>query len=429
MTRPTVSYRLLLQRPAIAPLLGAAMVGRLAAGMVPFGAVAMFTTGGQPTYAGLAFATVLLVSAFTGPWRGRLTDRHSARTMLPVFAIAFTGLVSIAAALSTVAPALCLMALAVAAALAPPASAVLRTAWTAIAESAQENRALHSLDSVLEEATFVASPLLTSAAWALAGARWALVAGGAAALIGTALVLVSARRAGGRVRAAFVDKRCESSPLRTAPPPRFRSLLLTRDGVALLAPMFGLGIAMGAVAVVLPAWAGQYTTAEMSGVVLAVISAGGVLAGLVFGAVHFPGTPWAQYVTAAAVVTCGTALIAGTSHVAVTFLAATLIGLGMTPMFVVAFLLVGRVIPADRHTEANAALGSAYNLGSGGAAAAAGALLATTTTPVILILAATTTALTALAVALRSFRRVTALVSDPGRDPVHGDHSAARDPA
>jgi MFS family permease len=183
-------------------LLAAAMIGRLASGMVPFGAVAVFTTRGQPGYAGVAFAVFLVFAGVSGPWRGRLVDSHGAGRVLPILAALFAALVC-AAALTAAVPVLSLAALAGSAILVPPSGATLRTVWTAIATAPDENRALHSLDSVLEEVTFVISPLLTSLFWAALSPVWALIAGAATAVAGVALLLLAAVHAGEHVWHVF----------------------------------------------------------------------------------------------------------------------------------------------------------------------------------------------------------------------------------
>ncbi|MFN8074147.1 MAG: MFS transporter [Kineosporiaceae bacterium] len=404
MTHESVTYGRILRRRGLSGLLLAAVLGRLAAGVVPFGAVAMFTEADSPSLAGVAFASFLLVGAFTGPARGRLVDRRGAATMLPIMAVAFGGLILLGALVADVAPIAALIALGLSPAAAPPSSAVLRSTWTAIAATREENRALHSLDSVLEEAGFVVSPLLTAGIWAVAGPRWAVAVGAGAALVGTALLLTFARASGGLVWETF-EKRSPTAGVRAeGRSGGRRGVVFTRGGAALLAPMSGLGIAMGTAAVVLPAWAEHHSAPEVSGVILAVISLGGVAAGLLFGRVKQPRvTARSQYALALVAVASGTAVMGLSTGFPGAVAGALVLGAGMTPMFIVGYLLVGEMIEAGRHTEANAALGSAYNIGSGGAAAAAGALLSIADERVIL-LGAAALSLTAL-VAVMAWHR------------------------
>jgi MFS family permease len=419
------TYRALLRRPGIVGLLTSAMIGRLASGMVPFGAVAAFTDQGRPALAGFAFAIFLIGVALTGPWRGRLVDRRGAGAVLPGLSVAFTVLVIIAAATLGRLPVMALAALGLAACLAPPNSAVLRSVWTATARTDDENRALHSLDSVLEEVVFVISPLLTSAIWVTAGSRWALVVGAVAALAGTGLLVTVARTAGNHVWDVFQGHGSppDQQPGATSsnrPRGNRAGIVRSRGGLALLLPMAGLGVALGATAVALPSWAKAHDSAAFSGVLLAVISAAGVLTGLFYGVRRVPGSRWQQYSGAVLVTALGVAVIALAHAPALAVLGTILVGAGMTPMFVVAYLLVGDAVPQAQRTEANAALGSAYNLGSGAAAAAVGTMMVATSVPTALIAAAALTALTALAAILRPETTNTPATDDltePDHDP------------
>lgn len=143
-------------------LLAAAALARLAGGMVPFGAVALFSQRHDFGAAGAALAASLIATSLTAPQRGRLVDRFSPRTVLPLMALGFAAAVCLAAlAAGGHAPiALPVTLLALASALAPPTTAVLRTIWSVIATDDREASAFHALDSVLEEITFTVSPLL-----------------------------------------------------------------------------------------------------------------------------------------------------------------------------------------------------------------------------------------------------------------------------
>jgi MFS family permease len=390
MTTPQTraTYSGILRRRGLAGLLGAAMIGRLTSGMVPFGAVALYSDQQRYTAAGLAFATFLIAGALTGPWRGRLVDRHSAVRVLPALTIPFVGLVTVAALTSSLPWAIISIAgFGLAAALSPPGGAVLRTVWTAISLTEDEKKALHSLDSVLEELTFVISPLVVSAIWVTASPRLATTIGGMTAAVSITLLILFAKVAGTGVWQAFTHL----APTAADPvvgdgvPKARRSLVRERNGIALLAPMAGLGLALGVVGVLMPAWAAQHYRPELSGVLLSVISAGGTLSGLVYGKVSLKPSRWVQYAAAGTLVAAGVITLAATQLLAVGLLATLIIGIGMTPMFIIGYLLVGDAVPRARLTETNSALRSAYNIGSGGGAASIGLLVTLTSIPLSLL--------------------------------------------
>ncbi|TDU02352.1 putative MFS family arabinose efflux permease [Streptomyces sp. 846.5] len=374
------TYRALLADRRISSIIAAVTIGRLAAGMVPFGMIAVFTSEHRLGWAGAAFAAFLIGAALSGPYKGALIDRFGALRLLLPMASAFAAAASAAALLARsgqmVLYPVALVLTAASAAVAPPNSATLRTVWTAIARNDAENTRLHSLDSVVEEATFVVAPLLTSGIWLLVGAVWAVVTGGLCALVGTLWfsrtihltgadgVLHGTSRSGVNTEAKDEDKRP-------------RGVLLSRNGLAVLAPMAALGLAMGALSVGYPAWALAHAHVQLAGVLMALDSVGGIVAGLVYG--RLPGEQpqlWRRYFGAVLILVAGVVLVAVSTDLPLVMLASLLVGASLTPMYIIAFVLVGAAFPKDRHTMVNAAIGSAYNLGSGCAALAAGALLA-----------------------------------------------------
>lgn len=415
MTEPAApSFLALLRDGRIVSVIAAVTIGRLAAGMVPFGMIAVYTSRHELGWAGASFAAFLIGAAVFGPYKGALVDRFGARRLLVPMAVAFAVAATGAALLAQgghvalYVPALVLTGLA--AVLAPPNSAVLRTVWTEVARSDVENTRLHSLDSVVEEATFVVAPLLTSGIWLVVGAYWAVIVGGLCALVGTVWFRGLIHRLGADRVATGNRNRAGGGP-----GPGTRTVLLSRNGAAVLVPMLALGVAMGALSVGYPAWALQRSHAELAGVLVALDSVGGILAGLVYG--HLPGRRprlWLRYFGAILILGAGVIVVGFSTNVPTVVLGSLLVGASLTPMYIVAYVLVGAAFPSDRHTAVNAGIGSAYNLGSGVAALAAGAALsAWSLTATMLVVAALTLVLGAVALTGRTIR------------PALGDDAAA----
>ncbi|MCU7820432.1 MFS transporter [Kitasatospora sp. DSM 101779] len=403
------TYRTLWGDRRVVCVITAVTLGRLAAGMVPFGMIALFTGRHQLGWAGAAFAAFLIGAALSGPAKGALIDRFGAHRLLLPMAAAFAATTSAAAVLalsdSVVLRPLALALTAASAALAPPNSAVLRTVWTEIARSDEENTRLHSLDSVVEEATFVVAPLLTSGIWLAVGAQWAVITGGLSALLGT---LWFKRM----IHSLGADRVLRGTPKRSGPAGGTDGrggVLLSRNGAALLVPMAALGIAMGALSVGYPAWTLAHGHVQLAGVLMALDSVGGIVAGLLYGRLPTrDARPWLRYFGAVLVLVAGLAVVAVSGGLAPVMLGSLLVGASLTPMYIIAYVLVGAGFPKDRHTTVNAGIGSAYNLGSGAAALAVGALLGGwRLTPTLLLVAAVALVLGAAALLGRTLPTAT----------------------
>ena len=411
------SFRSLLRNPRVAAILAAVTIGRLAAGMVPFGMIAIYTSKHELGWAGASFAAFLIGAAVVGPYKGALVDRFGARRMLLPMAFGFAVVAAAAALLAQsgrpILYAVALALTATSAVLAPPNSAVLRTVWTEIARSDAENTRLHSLDSVVEEATFVVAPLLTSGIWLAVGAWWAVVVGGLCALAGTAWFRILISRLGADRTASGSRPKPGGDRMGLA------RLLLSRDGAALLLPMIALGVAMGALAVGYPAWALERSHAELAGVLIALDSVGGIVAGTIYG--HLPERRpnlWVRYFAAILILAVGVMIVAVSDTIPVVVIGSLLVGASLTPMYIVAFVLVGSSFPSDRHTAVNASIGSAYNIGSGLASLAVGALLgAWSLTATLLLVAALTVVLGATALTGRSRSAPPANLPEPTPEP------------
>jgi MFS family permease len=373
------TYRTLLADRRVSTALAAVNIGRLASGLVPFGMIATFTSDHQLGWAGAAFAAFLIGSAVVGPLKGALIDKFGARRLLLPMAVSFAAVTAGAAVTARQQDAalypVALILTAAAATLGPPNSAVLRTVWTEIARSEAENTRLHSLDSVIEEATFVVAPLLTSAIWVAVGAQWAVIVGGLSALAGTlwfSRILLTI----GADQVVHGSKAADSSANQGRKERRISGVLLSRNGIAIVAPMVALGVVMGALSVGYPAWTLRHSHVQLAGVLMALDSVGGIAAGLIYG--RLPDRtmqPWHRYFATVLILVAGAALVAVSTNLPTVMLASLIVGASLTPMYIIAFVLVGASFPNDRRTIVNSSITSAYNLGSGCAAVAVGAAL------------------------------------------------------
>jgi MFS family permease len=147
------------------------------------------------------------------------------------------------------------------------------------------------------------------------------------------------------------------------------------------------GTAVGVVQVLLPAFADERGSAETGGLYLALLSAGSLAGGLVYGARSWPGSPVRRLPLLMLVLAGGFALLAAAGSPAV--LSVLLVGCGLllAPTTVVASSLLDTAAPAGTVTEAFAVMvmgivaGTALGNAAGGAIAeswsySAGALTA-----------------------------------------------------
>lgn len=405
----SVSYLRIIADRETGPLLLAANFSRLSSGLVPFGLVAFYTDRGETSLAGIAAVTFMVALSLTAPYKGRFVTRFSPVTsiipMSLLFSVVLVVGVSLDAAGAGFVPAI--IGIAAGAACSPPTPAVVRSIWTNIAETQPMNRALHALDSTTEELTFAISPLITAVLWSTIGPFWSIPIGLTAGLLGnTAIVYLASRRSS--TSRTFMTRRVNTTSREKALHAKQNSkkpfsLYLQPSATGLLLPMIGLGGVMGGLTLVLPSWAGENLGAQSaSGVILGIISFVGFASGLIFGKLP---DKWmsarSQYQVSAGLIAVGALVFAISSNLFGAILAAVLIGIGMTPMSIAAFTMVGDYFSGNAHTEINASLGASFNIGDGLASLLCGfALVTFGTGQVLLILGLCTLTLSAMSIIL-----------------------------
>ncbi|KXK59549.1 hypothetical protein AWW66_23710 [Micromonospora rosaria] len=373
-TTATSGYWTVLRTPRVPSLLAAGALGRLPGGILPFALVVAFARQDGFAVAGAAAAVFMLATALTGPRRGRLVDRRGTA------ALATLAVVQAGCAVATVAliwaqwtiPAL--VAVAACSATAPPVSAALRARWSSAVTSKDQLRQVHSVDSIVEEMTFIVAPLVATAAMTLASPAVTVMAG---ALIYFAAVAILV---------AIPTAPSHPVPATNQPPPEpdtpertdRRSLIRLAVGQGIIVPIAGLGIFAGGISVILPAIAAATGDITSAGYLFAVFSVGGAVGGLIHGKIHTELPLRTRYFLIAAYLAAATIAVALTATTPAAYGTVALAGAAVTPLFVVAYLLVDEHLSTKRQVEANAWIGSGYNLGSGLGSAACGLALAHT---------------------------------------------------
>jgi MFS family permease len=353
------SYRRLLRTPALPRALGTLLLARLLGPMAGLAIVLLVVhRTGSFAAAGLVSGVWVAVAGVGTLGWSRLVDRGHPRAVLLATALASTvGLFALAAVPTSSVPAL--VALTAAAAVAsPPVIPTGRALWPVLLPDEASRSAMYSLEATLQELTFIVGPALAGAVSAAASPAAAVALTGAISLVGS----VAFAGTPGLDRVACRDAgRAGRADLAALTP-----LLVT--GALLIC-----GLSMTQVAVV--AAASRAGSANSSGLLLAVWSAGSLVGGLVAGARasgQAPGRRLLWLLGAVAVCTAALAPIRLLPPLgAVLFVGGALVA----PALGALYSLVQQQAPAGAVTRTFAALTMAAYGGSAAGAAAAGALV------------------------------------------------------
>jgi len=273
------------------------------------------------------------------------------------------------------APAAALVACAlVAGAAFPPASSMVRVQYPVLlADRPQLLRSAFALDSVLTEGIFTIGPLLTAALVATVAPSAALLVSAVAVLVGT-VALVAAlppvvprtqERTGGRLGA------------------------LAAPGIrTLVASMFPVGFAFGALEVALPAFADAEGKPELAGVLIAAWSVSSLAGGLAYGAMPRRGSLARAHLQVALVLPLSFLPLALAVSPATMALLVIPAGVLIAPMIATRNELAGRVALAGTETEAYTWPLTALVGGIAFGAAASGAISDATSWQVAVLVAA-----------------------------------------
>jgi len=361
-------------KPGFAGLLFSISLGRLAAGLIPFGLSAVYLQNEQFLSAGIASVCFMTLASFTAPWRGRIIDRYSPNVTLPTMAVAATVLIIVASLLfdNFTGSYWGVFFVLLASLVAPLNSVVLRSVWSIVAKNEAERKSLHTLDSTLEESMFVFTPLLVALIWSTIGPQWAVALGGVAIAMSTASMFFFAYRAGSDVIAVFERKSVAPETEEASK----GSIVMSAAGLALTMPMFGFALVIGFCNISFAAWSSSHVTVSFIGVLAAVTSLAGVAGGLLYGKANVSeNVSRLAYLMMPAVIGAVTAVMAFVVTATGAIVVAFIIGIAMTPIFIAAFVSVPALFKANRFNEANASIGAAFNIGSGCGSLLAGLVL------------------------------------------------------
>jgi MFS family permease len=219
----------------------------------------------------------------------------------------------------------------------PQVPAAMRSLWGMLVEDPRQRETAYAMVSIVFEMAVVTAPALVAAIVAVSSPQVAVLA--AAALGSGASTAFTATRASRRWRGTPH----EVGWLGPLGAPGMRTV----SGV-----LVAFGTAVGIVQVAVPAFAADRGSAAAGGVLLAALSAGSLVGGLVYGARSWPGAPPRRLATLLIALGAAFAVlaVAGT-QVAIAALL-VLAGLLLAPTTVVTSTLLDTVAPAGTVTEA-----------------------------------------------------------------------------
>ena len=355
-------YRELFAAPGARGFALAGLLARIPLPMIGIGIITMLSQlRGSYALAGAVSASFVLTYALVSPQVSRWVDRRGQSRVLPLAtAISVLGLLLLLGATWWQAPDWILFAGAVLAGFMPSMSAMVRARWTAIYRGQDRLQTAYSLETVLDEVTFIAGPPLS--------------VGLAVAVFPQAGVLAAVVLLIAGVSALLLQK--GSEPPIQVQEQGSRPSVLRLNSVRLLALlMVAMGVVVGTVDIVSVAFAEQMGRPGAASLVLSAYALGSCVAGLVFGGLKL-NIPLHRLLLLGGLATAATTLpLLLVASVAQLAGAVLLAGLFFAPTMIVAMSLVERVVPEQQLTEGMTWLLAGLNIGVAMGAAASGRMV------------------------------------------------------
>ena len=348
------------RRPVIASAVGSMPIGMFGLAIL---LLAQDATGSFAV-AGRVVGAFGIGNALGAVAQGRLMDRlgqpRILRTVALVHAVACTALV--VAALQGAGTGVLYACAATGGLSLAQLPAAMRSLWSTLARDDEQRETAYAMVAIVFEIAVITAP-------ALAAAIVALASPAAAVLTGCALCVLGALG----FSATSASRRWRGQPhdvgwLGPLAAPGMRTVFLA---------LGAFGTAIGLVQVLLPAFADERGSAETGGVYLAMLSAGSLIGGLVYGARSWPGEPARRLPLLLLALAAAFALLALAGSAALLVVLLVGAGLLLAPTSVVGSTLLDTAAPRGTVTEAFAvmvmgivagtALGNALGNALGGA--------------------------------------------------------------
>ena len=364
-------YLVLLRTPGAVAFSASAFVGRMSMSMYGLGTVLLIVslTGRYGTAGAIAGAGSL---GFAGvsPYIAQLSDRFGqGRVLLIQVAIFTLASATFITSAELRAPFAVLLAEgAIAGALMPSMSSMVRTRWSSLLAGDEERlHAAFALESVNDELIFVIGPALVTVL-----ATQVFAASG----VGTASLLAIA----GTLTFALL-RRTEPEPRpRPLPEPgqrrRWRMPSVPAAGLVTLSPAFlALGAMFVSVDLSSVAFASEHGHRPLAGLILGSYAFSSAVGGLWYGSRRWRAPLGRRFITTAALVVAGAATFIGMPGLLALECTSLVAGLAIAPTLIAGYAILERQALPHRRTEAMAWLGSTISVGVALGSAVAGRLI------------------------------------------------------
>ncbi|MFP3446473.1 MFS transporter [Pseudomonas sp. SIMBA_067] len=355
------TYRALFQARGAKGFVLAGLLARIPLPMTGIGIITLLSQiRGSYGLAGAVAATFVLTYALLSPQVSRLVDRFGQRRVLPAAAgLSVLGILLLLACSYWQTADWALFAGAALAGCMPSMSAMVRARWTAIYRGKPQLQTAFSLETVLDEVTFIAGPPIS------VGLSVAVVpqAGPLAAAVLLAIGALALAVQVSTEPPVKADADMEQGSV---------SIFSLADVRLLTLLMVAMGVIVGTVDIVSVAFAELMGMPAAASFVLSCYAIGSCVAGLVFGALKLD-TPLRKLLLVGGLATAATTLPLLLAGNIIGLAAAVLVaGLFFAPTMIVAMSLVERIVPHNKLTEGMTWLLAGLNVGVAGGAAASG---------------------------------------------------------
>lgn len=337
MTSP---YRALLATPGAKHFAAAGFVMRLPISMHTLGIVLLLVATTDSYAIGGAVAAVFsLVQALVSPFMARLVDRRGqARVMLPSLVVHLAGMSGLLVGAVARAPTWALLlSAAVAAAAFLPVTALVRARWAYLVGDQGMLPAAYSFESVVDELIFIVGPVVVT----LLATQVAPPAG--------LLVALACSVAG--TLALAPQRHTEPPPSPPALGGQRRSATRAAGLWVLTAAFVGFGGVFGSVEVAVVAFTEERGQQAAAAIVLALIAAGSMLAGVWYGSVRWRSTLDQRFRASVGALAVAVAILPVATRIPVLAVVLFLAGLAVSPSIIAAFGLIEALVPASVLTE------------------------------------------------------------------------------